>query len=288
MMMNARQTQTLAVAAVALCAALCRVACAADTALPPTLSKAGQLNVGVKCDAPPAAFLDAQGKPEGIDVDFARYIAKNAFGDPNKAAFTCVTSATRMQMLISGKVDLVIATMSPTDERKRVVDFADSTNWGASGVLVRRGEQYTKLDDFNGKTLLSMKGGWQAQYVHKNYPDIHLVLLDSMNDAIVALKQHRADGLTEDVKALLPAANRDPDMQLSKVSFGVSWGAPAVRRGDDSLRLYVNKLIAQARQDGTFEQAVKKYTSGRLQEVVLNGYLNPPPDGSSSINTVLR
>ncbi|SAK97281.1 amino acid ABC transporter substrate-binding protein [Caballeronia pedi] len=288
-MKTASTRKTLAVAALVFgMAAFSRTSFAADAALPETLSHAGQLNVGVKCDAPPAAFLNAQGKPEGIDVDFARYIAKNAFGDPGKAVFTCVTSATRMQMLISGKVDLVIATMSPTDERKRVVDFADSTNWGASGVLVRRGEQYNKLEDFNGKTLLSMKGGWQAQYVRKNYPDIHLVLLDSMNDAITALQQHRADGLTEDVKALLPAVARDPDMQLSNVSFGISWGAPAVRRGDDGLRNYVNRMIAQARQDGTFEQAVKKFTSGRLQEAVLNGYLTAPPDGSSSVNTVLR
>lgn len=264
-------------------------ALAADAALPATLSKAGQLNVGVKCDAPPSAFLDNDGKPAGIDVRFARYIAKNAFGNPDKAVFTCVTSATRIQMLTSGKVDLLIATMSPTDERKRVVDFADSTNWGASGVLVPHGQaQYKTLDDFDGKTLLSIKGGWQAQYVKSHYPKIHLVLLDSMNDAIVALKQDRADGLTEDVKALLPAADRDPDLQLSPVSFQISWGAPAVRRGDDSLRLYVNRMIAQARQDGTFERAVKEYTSGRLQQAVLNGYLNPPPDGSTSINTVLR
>jgi ABC-type amino acid transport substrate-binding protein len=114
------------------------------------------------------------------------------------------------------------------------------------------------------------------------------VLLDSMNDAIVALKQDRADGLTEDVKALLPAAERDPSLELSPVSFQISWGAPAVRRGDDSLRLYVNRMIAQAKQDGTFEQAVKKYTSGQLQQAVLKGYLSPPPDGSSAINTVLR
>ncbi|MFM0305232.1 transporter substrate-binding domain-containing protein [Paraburkholderia sediminicola] len=263
-------------------------ALAAEPGLPQTLQKAGQLNVGVKCDAPPGAFLDADGKPAGIDVEFARYIAKNAFGNPDKAVFTCVTSATRMQMLTTGKVDLIIATMSPTDERKRVVDFTNSTNWGASGVLVRKGAQYSKLDDFDGKTLLSIKGGWQAQYVRQHYPNIHLVLLDSMNDATVALHQDRADGVAEDVKALLPAAAHDPSLQLSAVSFQISWGAPAVRRGDDSLRLYVNKLIAQAKADGTFEKAVMKYTAGRLQEVVLNGYLKPAPDGSSDQNTVQR
>lgn len=276
------------VAVAMVCAATGNIAAAEESKLPETLKKAGELNVGVKCDAPPAAFLDAEGKPAGIDIDFARYIAKNAFGDPNKVVFTCVTSATRIQMLTSGKVDLVIATMSPTEERKRVVDFTNSTNWGGSGVLVRAGDQFTKLDDFNGKTLLSIKGGWQAQYVQQHFPRIHLVLLDSMNDAIVALRQGRADGLTEDVKALLGAAEKDPTLKLSDISFQISWGAPAVRRGDNGLRLFVNKMIDQAREDGTFEAAVRKYTSGKLQEVVLKGYLQPAADGSSSVNSVLK
>jgi len=175
--------------------------------IPDTLKKAGELNVGVKCDAPPAAFLDSDGKPSGIDVDFSHYISQHAFNDPNKVSFTCVTSATRIQMLTSGKVDLIIATMSPTDERKRVVDFTDSTNWGAAGILTRKGEDYSRLEDFNGKTLISLKGGWQAQYLKEHYPQIHLVLLDSMNDAITAMRQGRADGLAEDVKALLPAVS---------------------------------------------------------------------------------
>ncbi|SEA66437.1 transporter substrate-binding domain-containing protein [Paraburkholderia sartisoli] len=268
--------------------ALCGESTAATGEIPETLKKAGTLNVGVKCDAPPAAFLDTNGKPAGIDVDFSRYISSHAFGDADKVNFTCVTSATRIQMLVSGKVDLVIATMSPTEERKRVVDFTDSTNWGAAGILIRRGDKYSRLDDFDGKTIISLKGGWQAQYLKSHYPKIHLVLLDSMNDAITAMRQGRADGLAEDVKALLPTASRDPDMVVSDINYGISWGAPAVRKGDESLRVYINKLIEEARRDGTFETSVKKYTSGPLQEAVLRGYLRPAPDGSTPQNSILK
>lgn len=288
MKLRANTHVSTVVAAVCLMMATGAALAAEPAALPQTLQKAGQLNVGVKCDAPPSAFLGADGKPAGIDVDFARFIAKSAFGSPDKAVFTCVTSATRIQMLTSGKVDLIIATMSPTDERKRVVDFANSINWGASGVLVAKGAPFKKLDDFNGKTLLSIKGAWQAQYVKQNYPQIRLVLLDSMSDAIVALHQQRADGFTEDVKALLPATAHDPSVEISPVKFGVSWGAPAVRRGDDSLRLYVNRMIAEARSNGTFEASVRKYTSETAVQTVLNGYLTPAPDGSSDQNTVMR
>ncbi|MDP9651241.1 transporter substrate-binding domain-containing protein [Paraburkholderia caledonica] len=262
---------------------------AADSAaIPETLKHAGQLNVGIRCDAPPNGFLDESGKPAGIDADFARYIAKDAFGDPGKAVFTCVTSATRIQMLTSGKVDLLIATIAPTDERRRVVDFTNSTNWGASGVLIRKGEPFHSLKDFNGKTLLSTKGNWQAPYIREHYPQIRLVLLDSMNDAITALRQGRADGLAEDTRSMIVAVSNDPSLQLTAVGFMVGWGAPAVRRGDDGLREYVNKLLVRAKQDGTFAVAVKKYASGPLQQAVLDNYLKPAPDGSTGLNGVLR
>ena len=256
--------------------------------LPQTLVQAGLLNVGVKCDSPPAAFLDQSGQPAGIDVEFSRYIAKNAFGDSSKVKFTCVTSATRLQMLISGKVDLLIATMAPTDERKKVVDFANSTNWGASGILVSKDITEKTLDDFKGKTLLSTKGAWQVQYLREKYPDIKLVLFDKLNDAVVALLQKRGDGLTQDVKALLPAVDKYPAVRLSDAKFQISWGAPAVRRGDDGFREYMNTLIAKAKSDGTFKTAVERYTSGPLREAVLTGYLEPAPDKSSAENTVLR
>ena len=269
-------------------AAVCPHPGYAQTKIPATLQKAAQLNVGVKCDAPPAAFLDEQGKPAGIDIEFARHIAELAFGDPGKAAFTCVTSATRIQMLTTGKVDLVIATMAPTEERKKVVDFATSTNWDSSTVLVRAESRFNKLEDFNGKTLLTTKGGWQAPYLEKQYPQINLVKLDSVNDAIQALRQGRADGVTQDVEPLLAAADQDPALKLTDIAFLIGWGAPAVRRGDDELRLFINEMVSLAKKDGTFEAAVRKYASGKLREIMLDGYEKPAPDGSSSENSVVR
>lgn len=277
----------------ALCAAgLATMAGAAwpQGALPATLAKAGQLNVGVKCDAPPYGYLDGTGGNVGIDVEFARHIAKVAFKDETKVKFTCVTSATRIQMLRSDKVDLLIATLGVTEDRKKAVDFTESTNWAGSSVLVRAdgaSSGVTRLDELNGKTIVTLTGGWAVPYFEKNYPKINLIKLESLNDAIQTVRQGRADAVAQDIEPLVAAAEKDPQLKLTNIVFLVGWAAPAVRRGDNDLRLFVNEVIQASRRDGTFERLVKRFSEGKLQELILEGYLKPAPDGSSAQNPVL-
>jgi len=258
------------------------------TNIPAELAKAGELKVGIRCEAPPSGFLDEHGRPAGIDVDFARHIAELTFGSPDKAVFTCVTAASRVQMLLSKKVDLLIATLGVTDERKRAVDFATSMDWGSSGVLVRdKEDHYANLDAFKGKTLLTDKGSWQSAYLQAKYPDIHLVKYDSINDAIEALRQGRGDGLTQDLPTLVTAADKDPRLKVTNIVFQAGWSAPAVRRGDNDLRLYINTMVTRAKTDGTFVSSINKYTSGHSRELAIRAYTTMAPDGSTDQNAPL-
>lgn len=94
--------------------------------LPEAIRKAGLVKAGVKCDYPPDGFIDQSGKPVGVEVSLARQVAAYAFGSPDKAELTCVTTANRIPTLVSGKVDLVIATIGVTEERAKVVDFSEN------------------------------------------------------------------------------------------------------------------------------------------------------------------
>ncbi|QTL04790.1 transporter substrate-binding domain-containing protein [Aquabacter sp. L1I39] len=255
--------------------------------VPASLKEKGELRVGVKCDSPPAGFLDEKGNPAGIDVDMARHMAERAFGDPGKAVFTCVTAATRVQMLASGKVDVLFATMGVTEERKQTVDFATSTNWGASGILVRAGEDVRSLDDLKGKTLLTNKGAWQVGFLEKNYPQIKLVKYDNIADAIQSLRQGRGDGVTQDSHVLVVAASKDPRLKVSDVVFQIGWSAPAVRRGDTAMREFISAMVSQAKTDGTYRAAVERYAGEADLEERLHSYTTLPPDGSSDQNSVL-
>src|SRR5215475_4432544 len=77
----------------------------------------GVIRIGVKADAPPFGFVDGQGRPAGFEVDLARFLARVLFDDDRRAQLVPVTTATRFGALQSGEVDLLIATVTATEER---------------------------------------------------------------------------------------------------------------------------------------------------------------------------
>jgi ABC-type amino acid transport substrate-binding protein len=109
---------------------------AADESTLDTVKKRGTLNAGVKYDLEPFGYMGKDGKVEGFDVDVARYIAKK-LGMP--VDLKQVTSQNRIPLLLNGNIDLIVATMNPTRERAKVVDFTRPYFMSGSMLLVRKG-----------------------------------------------------------------------------------------------------------------------------------------------------
>ena len=83
-------------------------------ALPSDVKKRKKWLIGVKCDFPPFGFIDVRGNNEGYDVQVARRFATLAFGNKKKVDFTCVTTPSRIPTLMSGRVDIIISTLTWT------------------------------------------------------------------------------------------------------------------------------------------------------------------------------
>src|SRR5437660_12450053 len=90
-----------------------------------TVKKRGKLIAGVKTDFPPFGTVDAAGKNVGFDVDVAHRFAKALFDDEQQVEIVAVTSGNRIPFLQSGKIDIIIATLTITDERRPVRELAD-------------------------------------------------------------------------------------------------------------------------------------------------------------------
>ena len=84
-----------------------------------------KLIVGVFTDKPPFGFVDEAGRYVGFDTDIGRQFAKDLLGDENKVEFVAVEPASRIPFLQSDKVDLILANMTVTPERKEAVDFTN-------------------------------------------------------------------------------------------------------------------------------------------------------------------
>ena len=86
----------------------------------------GVLKVGVKVDVPKYGYKNPQtGQVEGLEIDISKAVAKKILGDENKVEFQGVTAKTRGPLLDNGEIDMVAATFTITDERKKSYNFSD-------------------------------------------------------------------------------------------------------------------------------------------------------------------
>lgn len=106
-----------------------------------------KLIVGVFTDKPPFGFVDESGRYVGFDTDIGRRFAKDLLGDENKVEFVAVEPASRIPFLQSDKVDLILANMTVTPERKEAVEFTNPNLKVAVQALVPQGSSVKKLDD---------------------------------------------------------------------------------------------------------------------------------------------
>jgi len=240
--------------------------------VPAAIKQQGLLRVGVKCDYPPDGYLDAQGKPQGVEVSLAKQIAAYAFGSPDKVELACVTAANRIPSLQGGKIDLILATLGVSAERAQVIDFSESYAWGGSDVLVPKDSPVKSLTDFAGKNVIVMKGAWQTGWFEKNVPSANLLKLDGISDGLQALLQKRADGFAHDLDVLRPIAKKNGDVKLVGEIYQLGYRAAGIRKGEKDWVDYVNAAIAQAKTDGLIGKWVREHVEADLQQAVIDSW----------------
>ncbi|HEV8469447.1 MAG TPA: transporter substrate-binding domain-containing protein, partial [Candidatus Limnocylindria bacterium] len=166
----------------------------------------GKLRVGTREDNVPFGLKNAQtGKFEGFDVDLAREFAKAIFGAPAEAdpdkfiEFVPVVSATRIPTLTDNKADLIAATFTINEDRKKQIDFTDVYFRTGQRILVKKDNTTIKsVTDLNGKTVCTAKGSTSEQNITKEAKDARLLLLDTYAPCLLALQQGQADAISTD------------------------------------------------------------------------------------------
>ena len=141
------------------------------------IQQRGQLIVGVKYDTPPFGSLNpVNNRVEGFDADLARELARALFGDENKVRFDEAVSRNRIPFLQEDKVDVVLSTMTISDERRQEIDFSDPYYIAGQSILVRKGSPIQSVYDLNGRTVASAQGSTSERNVRERAPGANLLL----------------------------------------------------------------------------------------------------------------
>ncbi len=268
------------VVATAVCAAALLVQAQAQElpSLPDAIKSAGVLRFGVKCDSPPFGSTGPDGKPMGIEVEMAKQIATYAFGSPDKAELTCVTSEARIPSLNGGKIDLILATLGRFPAREEVIDFSDIYFWGTSNVIVPKDSPVQKLSDFAGKTILIVKGGSQMKWLKANIPDVQMLQLNTTADGVQALQQARGDGFVGDGGLIWTLASNYPDLRVIDEGLDLGVNGIGLRKNEPELKAFVNAALAKLKADKFYEGAAQKFIDNDLvRQAMLKGFTTEAP-----------
>ncbi len=235
----------------------------AQTDLLNTIKQKGVLTVGTASGYPPYEFIDASKKDKviiGVDMELAQKIAdklgvKLEVADSN---FTALLSS-----LTAGKVDMAIAGINATEERKKSMDFSDGYLPAHEKIMVRKEDagKYKSLADFQGKIVGAQKATTEEAIAQKELKDSKLVLLDHVPDVVMELKHGKVDGLVvQDIVAQQYLVFND-DLVLSDVNFATSkdmYTVVALPKGNPELMKVVNEVIKENTDNGNFEKWVQE------------------------------
>ncbi|GGI98725.1 glutamine ABC transporter substrate-binding protein [Paenibacillus hunanensis] len=225
------------------------------------IKQRGKLIVGVKYDTKLFGLKDpSSGNVEGFDVDMAHALAKSILGDESKVELKEVTSKTRIPMLNNGDIDMVIATMTITDERKKEVDFSDVYFQAGQSLLVKKGSPIKGIEDVTADTtILAAKGATSIKNIEEKVPNVKVLEYDNYQDAFNALKAGQGDALTTDDAILYGMAAQDPNYEVVGKPFTDEPYGIAVKKGQTALVEAINKGLTDMKADGSYNELYKKW-----------------------------
>ncbi|WP_028062126.1 transporter substrate-binding domain-containing protein [Solirubrobacter soli] len=223
---------------------------------------AGQLTVGMNLQFKPEMYLDDSGKPAGYDVDLLNELAPalNAKLNIQNLDFNGLIPG-----LQSKKFDMVSVGLTPTDERKQVVDFTRAYVPYALvlGVPSKDAASITSVDPLNakGKTITALQGSSGEQLAKKLFPNAKVQGFPDQNAAFLEVATGRADGIVvEDyLLAQFQASNAGKlDKAAIEKPLDVQYGSWAVPKGNEEFIKFLDGWLCKAQNDGTLERIYKK------------------------------
>lgn len=213
----------------------------------------GKIRIGIFSDKNPFGYVDENGELQGYDVYFAKRIGKDLLGSEEQVEFVYVEAANRVEYLVSGKVDIILANFTVTEPRKEQVDFALPYMKVALGVVSPDAALITDVDSLKGKELIIVKGTTAETYFTDYYPEVKLIKFDEYQEAYDALLDGRGDAFSTDNTEVLAWARQNSGFTVGIESLGdIDTIAPAVRKGNTELLDWINGEIKSLAEEQFF------------------------------------
>jgi polar amino acid transport system substrate-binding protein len=232
-----------------------------------TIRERKKLMIALDLGSPPYGTTDAEMKPTGCDVETAQLLATD-LGFPLE--IVQVTSPNRIPFLLTGKADMVIASFSVTDERKKVIDFSDP--YGVIQSVIAAKKDIAIKDDASlaGQRVGTTRGSSNDKELTSRNTGAEIVRFDDDATLTTALVSGQIDimatspGIMQAANTRAPGAPYEIKYVLRTFPYAIG-----LRKGDDALRTALNEWIHTNLHNGKLNAIYKKYIGADLPAEML-------------------
>ncbi|MDE4084841.1 transporter substrate-binding domain-containing protein [Planococcus maritimus] len=216
--------------------------------------------VGIDTTYPPFEF-EQDGEYTGIDIDLINAIAEN---QGFEIEFSPMDFGGIIPALQAGQLDVAIAGMSITDERKEIVDFSDPYfDAGLSLVVAEDNSDITSLEDLEGKTVAVKSGTTGAQFARDNQDEYgyEVSQFEDSPSMFQEVSNGNADVLLEDYPVIAYAI-AESELALKTVGerlTGDQYGIAVLKGENAELLEQINAGLQELRDSGEYDEILNKY-----------------------------
>ena len=230
----------------------------------------GQLRVGVRTASPPFGFIGEHGENTGFDVDIARWLSKELFGNADAVEFIPVTPGNEISLLNAGKIDILADTAITAERRQRV---AFSVPYFVTGhlILVRSNERPLSYRDLSGKKVATLAGSTSDAVVRR--AGAKSVRFNTIAEAVRALREGQVDAVVAQDEILFEVEKGNQELKMANWQpFAVVRCGLAMRKGDDEWLSFVNDKLTAMKRTTQYRTFLEKWfgmVRARLYEKML-------------------
>jgi polar amino acid transport system substrate-binding protein len=234
------------------------------------IKKKGTLIVGVKADYPPYGTRDPSGEIVGMEIDMAKDVAQRL---GVKVQLEPVVASNRMQFLQQGKIDLMIATMSVNDERKKAVGIVEPYYYaGGVALLAAKSANIKSGADLKGKPVCAIQGSYYNNEIQSKMTGMDLVAFKGVPENEQALLNGQCVGFAYDDVLLIYKKKADADkwkdfevVKLTEIT-PLPWGLAVKSEDKDTAwGKFMSDAVTDWHKKGTLVEWEKKWLGENTQ-----------------------
>ena len=229
-------------------------------------AQAKELKVAIDPTYEPFTFKTANGKPTGFDVDIANAVCEHL---KRKCVFVEQVWDSMIPGLQAKKYDVIISSMSITEDRLKVVDFTDKYYNTPSKIVIKNGIPFNNEASLKGKKIGVLKGSTQEKYANGELKKVGVIVTpyEAQDQVYLDIKAGRLDGTVADVLEVTGGFLSKPEgkdygvvgPELFTPKYFGSGAGFAVRKGDAALKTELNGAIKAIRASGSYKKINDKY-----------------------------